>query len=153
MSAPAAATPEFSAGGVVLQGPGRPPGVERCVVIVPTRRAADGQKVLALPKGHPDPGETPLDGALREVREEAGVVAELIEELGDVRYFYMRSGRRIAKVVRFFLMRATAGDIADHDHEVEHAEWVPLQEAIATLSYAGEREMVRRALSRTQPNG
>ncbi|MCW3015371.1 MAG: hydrolase [Solirubrobacterales bacterium] len=147
--------PEFSAGGVVLE---RDPWTDappplRCVVIVPTRRAADGQRVLALPKGHPDPGESALDGALREVREEAGVDAELIAELGDVHYFYMRGGQRIAKVVRFFLMKATGGDIADHDHEVEAARWVSLEEAAATLSYAGEREMVRKALLHTQPNG
>lgn len=149
-----AAEPEFSAGGVVLAPrDGAPPGPPRCVVIVPTRRAADGNKVLALPKGHPDPGETALDGALREVREEAGVEAELVAELGDVRYFYMRQGRRIAKVVRFFLLRATAGDIADHDHEVEAARWVTLEEAAATLTYAGEREMVRKALSHLQANG
>jgi len=44
---------EFSAGGVVIN--------ERreAIVIVPTRRAADGSKVLALPKGHPDGDETP----------------------------------------------------------------------------------------------
>lgn len=144
------AEPEFSAGGVVLAPDRETP---HCVVIVPTRRAADGSKVLALPKGHPDPGESALDGALREVREEAGVTAEVVTELGDVRYFYMRQGRRIAKVVRFFLMRATGGDIADHDHEVEAARWVTLEEAAATLSYAGEREMVRKALLHLQPNG
>jgi 8-oxo-dGTP pyrophosphatase MutT (NUDIX family) len=148
------AEPEFSAGGVVLPpDDGDPAGAPRCVVIVPTRRAADGSKVLALPKGHPDPGESALDGALREVREEAGVEAELVAELGDVRYFYMRGGRRIAKVVRFFLLRATSGDIADHDHEVEAARWVTLEEAATTLSYAGEREMVRKALSHLQSNG
>lgn len=146
---------EFSAGGVVLPPPGvAADGPEpRCVVIVPTRRAADGRRVLALPKGHPDPGESALDGALREVREEAGLVAELVEELGEVRYFYMREGRRIAKVVRFFLMRATGGDIADHDHEVQDARWVTLQDAADTLTYAGERDMVRKALLRLQPNG
>ncbi len=146
---------EFSAGGVVLPPHGvAPDGPDpHCVVIVPTRRAADGRSVLALPKGHPDPGESALDGALREVREEAGLVAELVEELGEVRYFYMRGGRRIAKVVRFFLLRATSGDIADHDHEVQDARWVTLQDAAGTLTYAGERAMVRKALLRLQPNG
>jgi 8-oxo-dGTP pyrophosphatase MutT (NUDIX family) len=147
------AVPEFSAGGVVLELEPRADAPTRCVVIVPTRRAADGQKVLALPKGHPDPGESPLDGALREVREEAGIDAELIIELGDVKYFYMRGGRRIAKVVRFFLLQATGGDVTDHDHEVEAAHWVPLEEAATTLSYPGEREMVRKALLHTQPKG
>ena len=59
---------EFSAGGVVVRD-------GQCVVIVPTRLAANGAKVLALPKGHPEEGESPSEAALREVREEAGVVA------------------------------------------------------------------------------
>jgi len=133
---------EFSAGGVVVNDAGE------VVVIVPTRRAADGSKVLALPKGHPDGSETAAEAALREVREETGVVAELVESLGKVRYSYQRDGRRIAKVVEFFLLRYVEGDLADHDHEVQEACWVSAEQAEQTLSYAGERDMVRRALSR-----
>jgi 8-oxo-dGTP pyrophosphatase MutT (NUDIX family) len=136
---------EFSAGGVVFND------AHEVVVIVPTRRAADGSRVLALPKGHPDGAESPAEAALREVREEAGVEAEVVESLGDVRYWYQRGGRRIAKVVEFYLLRYVSGDVADHDHEVEDARWVPAAEAVATLSYAGERDMVRRAMSRLQP--
>src|ERR1700749_4309276 len=77
---------ERSAGGVVVRG-------DETIVIVPTRRGAQGQKVLALPKGHVDPGETPDQTALREVREETGVEAEMVEKLVDVRYFYQRSGK------------------------------------------------------------
>jgi len=120
------------------------------IVIVPTRRAADGSKVLALPKGHPDGDESPLQAALREVREEAGVDAEVVDSLGEVRYWYQRGGRRIAKVVEFFLLNYVSGDVADHDHEVEQARWVAAEEAVATLTYAGERDMVRRALSQAQ---
>jgi 8-oxo-dGTP pyrophosphatase MutT (NUDIX family) len=120
------------------------------VVIVPTRRAADGSKVLALPKGHPDGDESPLQAALREVREEAGVDAEMVDSLGEVRYWYQRGGRRIAKVVEFFLLNYVSGDLGDHDHEVEQARWVPAEEAVQTLTYAGERDMVRRALSQVQ---
>jgi 8-oxo-dGTP pyrophosphatase MutT (NUDIX family) len=121
-----------------------------CVVIVPTRPAADGSKVLALPKGHPEEGESPVDAALREVREEAGVVARLIEPLGDVRYWYTREARRIAKVVSFFLLDYVSGEVDDHDLEVEHARWMPLEQAARELTYAGEREMAARALSRTR---
>ena len=123
------------------------------VVIVPTRRAASGAKVLALPKGHVDPGETPVQAATREVREEAGVDADLVEELGQVRYWYQRSGMKIAKVVTFFLFEYRSGDIDDHDAEVEDARWVPLAEAARTLTYGGERDMAARALSRTASDG
>jgi 8-oxo-dGTP pyrophosphatase MutT (NUDIX family) len=119
-----------------------------CVVIVPTRPAADGSKVLALPKGHPEEGESPVDAALREVREEAGVDARLVEPLGDVRYWYTRDGRRIAKVVSFFLLEYLGGEVEDHDFEVEQARWMALEDAARELSYAGEREMAARALSR-----
>jgi 8-oxo-dGTP pyrophosphatase MutT (NUDIX family) len=119
---------------------------DEVVVIVPTRRAANGRPVLALPKGHVDPGESPAEAAQREVREEAGVEAELVSELGDVRYWYQRGGRKIAKVVTFFLFHYRAGDIADHDAEVEEARWIPLAEAARALTYKGEREMVERAL-------
>ncbi|HEX8157745.1 MAG TPA: NUDIX domain-containing protein [Solirubrobacteraceae bacterium] len=133
---------EFSAGGVVLND------AEEIVVIVPTRRASDGSRVLALPKGHPDGRESPAEAALREVREEAGVDAEVVDSLGEVRYWYQRDGRRIAKVVEFFRLRYVSGDVDDHDHEVEHARWLPASEAAKTLTYAGERDMVREALSR-----
>jgi len=133
---------EFSAGGVVIND------AHEVIVIVPTRRAADGSKVLALPKGHPDGSESAVQAALREVREETGVVAELVEGLGKVRYWYQRDGRRISKVVEFFLLRYVEGDLADHDHEVEDARWLPAEEAARTLSYAGERDMVKRVMSR-----
>lgn len=123
---------------------------EETIVIVPKRRAASGRTVLALPKGHVDPGETPAQAALREVREEAGVEAELVEKLGDVRYWYQRDGQRIAKVVTFYLFDYRSGDVADHDAEVEEARWLPLDEALAQLSYRGEREMVQRALERVR---
>jgi 8-oxo-dGTP pyrophosphatase MutT (NUDIX family) len=132
---------EFSAGGVVVRG-------DEVVVIVPTRRAANGAKVLALPKGHVDPGETPIQAAAREVREEAGVEADARGELGTVRYWYMRGGKRIAKQVDFYLFEYRNGDVEDHDHEVEQARWMPLEEATRALTYEGERAMAARALSR-----
>lgn len=134
---------EFSAGGVVLRDDH---GAE-VLVIVPKRRAADGSRVLGLPKGHVEPGETPEQAATREVREEGGVEAELVEQIGDVRYWYRRSGRSIRKRVIFYLFRYSSGDVADHDDEVEDARWLDLGEATRALSYPGEREMAARVSS------
>ena len=118
------------------------------IVIVPVKRSAAGARVLGLPKGHPDGDETPEQAATREVAEETGVRADLVEELGDVEYLYERRGRRIHKVVRFFLFDYRAGDLGDHDHEIEEARWMPLADAARELTYEGEREIVNRALSR-----
>lgn len=117
------------------------------VVIVPVKRAADGRQVLGLPKGHLDGDETPEEAARREVSEETGVTAELVEALGDVRYRYERHGRSVAKTVRFYLFDYVSGSIEDHDHEIEEARWMPLEQAARELTYTGEREMVQRALS------
>ena len=121
---------------------------DEVVVIVPVKRAADGRRVVGLPKGHLDGDETPEDAARREVAEETGVQAELVSELGDVHYRYERKGRRVAKVVRFYLFRYLSGDVADHDHEIEEARWISLEQALEELTYPGEKEMVERALSR-----
>ena len=130
---------EFSAGGVVVRRmEGRP-----FVGVVRVRDA-----ILALPKGHPNGDESAAAAARREVREETGVEAELVEKLGDIRYWYARGGRRVMKVVSFFLFRYRSGDVADHDHEVEEALWIPLEEAPERLAYEGEREMAVSALSR-----
>jgi 8-oxo-dGTP pyrophosphatase MutT (NUDIX family) len=132
---------EFSAGGVVVRG-------DEVAVIVPKKLSPEGRRVLALPKGHPDEGETMEEAATREVREETGLEAELIEKLGDVEYWYQRKGRRILKKVTFYLFEYRSGSVEDHDDEIEEARWMPLEQAARELSFPGEREMVKRALSR-----
>jgi 8-oxo-dGTP pyrophosphatase MutT (NUDIX family) len=132
---------EFSSGGVVVRD-------AEVAVIVPTRRAHGGQRVLGLPKGHPEPGESSWEGAAREVREEAGVVGESLGSLGYVEYRYERSGKTRRKRVEFFLIAYAEGSLDDHDHEVVEARWMPLAEAAEQLTYSGEREMVGRAITR-----
>jgi 8-oxo-dGTP pyrophosphatase MutT (NUDIX family) len=132
---------ELSAGGVVVRD-------DQVAAIVPVKRSPRGNRVLGLPKGHIDGNETPEEAATREVREETGIDAELVEKLGEVRYWYQRQGRRIFKRVLFFLFSYRSGDLADHDAEIEEARWMPLEEAVQALTYEGEREMVARALSR-----
>ncbi len=128
---------EFSAGGVVVRG-------DDVAVIVPR-----GQRgAIALPKGHPDEGETPEQAAAREVREETGITAEVVDKLGEIQYWFQRKGRATNKTVAFFLFEFRSGSIEDHDDEVDDVRWIPLAEARTALSYEGEREMLERALAR-----
>ncbi|MGI9104254.1 MAG: NUDIX hydrolase [Terriglobales bacterium] len=145
---------EFSAGGVVVR---RMQGAWRIAVIEPqvSRSSSALQRkgeVLALPKGNVDKGEKPEQTALREVREETGIEAEMVAKLHDIKYFYIRSwagGERVFKVVSFYLMLYRSGRIGriseDMRREVRHASWLPFEEALKRLSYRGEREVVKLA--------
>ena len=134
---------EFSACGVVVR---RLRGEWRLAAIRPGGK----DKVWALPKGLIAPGESAADAALREVTEETGLEARLVEKLGDVRYVYTWEGERVFKVVSFFLLRYSRGRLgnlpAAFRHEVAEARWLPLKDAPRLLSYKGEREMAQRAL-------
>ena len=87
---------------------------------------------------------------VKKVREETGLEAETVERLGDVKYWYVRGGERVMKIVAFFLFRYRSGSVENHDHEVEEALWIPLDEAPARLAYKGEREMAAAAISRVE---
>ena len=109
--------------------------------------------MLALPKGLVDAGEKPLETALREVYEETGVTADLVTKLGDSKYVYTRTwgdGRRVFKIVSFYLMRYRSGRInaiaPEMRIEVARARWVRLEDAPRLLAYSGEKQMARRAL-------
>jgi mutator protein MutT len=138
--------------------PASPPRVVRCVGAVihdPTgrllliRRGHDPHRGLwSLPGGRIEAGESPEQAVVREVREETGLEAELVERLGDVKYWYVRGGERVMKIVAFFLFRYRSGSVENHDHEVEEALWIPLDEAPRRLAYKGEREMAEAAISR-----
>jgi 8-oxo-dGTP diphosphatase len=135
---------EFSAGGLVVRKMrGRP--------YLATVLVKDGS-VHALPKGNIEQGEKGAETAVREVREETGLEAELIEKLGDVKYWYVRKwsdGERVFKVVSFFLLRYRGGSLRDYQRsEVDGAEWIPLADAPEVLAYTGERDMAKLALSK-----
>jgi 8-oxo-dGTP pyrophosphatase MutT (NUDIX family) len=102
-----------------------------------------------LPKGAIDKGEQPEVAALREVREEAGIQAELVGPLETIEYWYASRERdqmvRFHKFVHFYLMRYLSGDTADHDHEVNEARWVEIDRTLEMLAFESERKVVEKA--------
>lgn len=150
---------EVSAGGVVLR---RIRGKWHVAAIEPNTINGDGDapppkpkpkpRVLALPKGAVDKGETSVEAAEREIREETGLEAELVGKLSEIRYFYVRSwgGReRVSKSVTFFLFRYRGGRLGqiapEMRIEVRRCMWLPLFRAHDMLTYKGEREVIRLA--------
>jgi 8-oxo-dGTP pyrophosphatase MutT (NUDIX family) len=131
---------EVSAGGVVYR-----PGEHGLEVILASRRTRRGELAWGLAKGGIEEGEDPEAAAVREVREETGLTAQIEADLGDTKYFYVWDDVRIRKTVHFFLMRHTGGDTEDRDDEMEEVRWFPLERAIKRAAYRGERDMLQRA--------
>lgn len=102
-----------------------------------------------LPKGLVDKGESTEDAALREVREEAGIETEIMTRIDKVEYWYFwkENGQRIRyhKFVYFYLLRYKAGDVRDHDHEVNDARWVDIDDAIEMLAFDNEKKIMEKA--------
>lgn len=132
---------QISAGGAAF----RRSGDELEVAVVAVNPSGRWQ----LPKGIVDDGETPEQAAVREVREEAGVEAEIVELVEKVEYWYFGTNKgervRFHKFVYFYLMKYVAGDVADHDHEVVEARWVKIDEAIKMLAFKSEKETIEKA--------
>jgi 8-oxo-dGTP pyrophosphatase MutT (NUDIX family) len=130
-----------SAGGIVIRH--TPGGPE---LLLGRRWRDRDAPTWSLPKGTPDRDETPEETAVREVTEETGLQVRILGRVGDIHYRFVRDGRRIRKTVHYFLMEATGGDLADHDHEFEEVRWVPLHEAETLMSFPTERAIVARAV-------
>ena len=143
-----AARSETSAGGFVYRGVG-----DGCMVLLGgRRRPPKGRLKWGLPKGHVEPGETLAETAIREVREETGLIATPIKKLIDIKYVYVRSWgdkQRVFKIVSFYLLKYQSGNIDEIDSamriEVKRALWIPLEDAGLKLAYRGERDVIRQA--------
>ncbi|NOZ29519.1 MAG: NUDIX hydrolase [Chloroflexi bacterium] len=136
---------QLSAGGVVCR---RSPEGEIEVALIATK----GGERWGLPKGLVEKGESLEETALREVREETGLEAEIVDRLEPIEYWYWweEEGEKVCyhKKVYFFLMCHRGGDVSRHDFEVDDVRWFPIDEAIERASHRTERQVLRQVKDR-----
>lgn len=131
-----------SAGGLVFED--RPEG--RWVVLI-SRRSAAGALQWTLPKGGLEPGESRETAAVREVREETGLAAEITDQLGTIDYWFVWRPDKVRyhKWVHYYLMRHLGGEPHPRDDEAEDVVWLPIEQAVERLTHANERALVHKA--------
>ena len=128
-----------SAGGLVVDE--RPDG--HWVVLI-AHRSAGGTLQWTLPKGRLEAGEELEEAAVREVREETGLEADVVDKLGVVDYWFVWRPDQVRyhKYVHYFLMAYRGGDMAARDDEAEEVAWLPFSEALERLTHPNERALV-----------
>jgi 8-oxo-dGTP diphosphatase len=103
-----------------------------------------------LPKGTVEKNETNETAAVREVREETGILTEVVSILDRIEYWFysLSAGNRTHhhKFVYFFLLRALSGNTSDHDNEVNESRWVEISVALKMLKFENERRILKRAI-------
>ncbi len=127
---------EFSAGGIVFNDKGQ---------VLVTQHSQNHH--WSFPKGLLDhPGQTLEESALREVKEEGGIEAEILGKVGYSKYVYSFNGEKVFKIVTYFLMRYLSGDPKDHDWEVSEANWYNPEDALKQLTFSQDKELLKKAV-------
>lgn len=130
---------------------------EQSYGVVPLRRSNTFWEVLLVqhasakywgfPKGHLEKGESPQQTAERELREETGLTIQrlLSESPYQEHYFFRKEQQLISKAVAYFPAEVT-GELQLQYKEISAAQWVPIEEACASLTYETDRAVCRQAL-------
>ncbi|MBI3342167.1 NUDIX domain-containing protein [Candidatus Curtissbacteria bacterium] len=130
----------FSAGGIVVKE-------DRGPKVLVTQHS--GHHGWDFPKGHIEKGETSEQAAIREVEEETGVRAEIIEKIDQSKYFYIEDWdpkrEKVFKTVTFFLMKYLGEGKATTAEEVSAIVWLDPSEVERKLTFKGSREVWRKA--------
>nr|WP_245992302.1 NUDIX hydrolase [Corynebacterium choanae] len=142
---------ETSAGGLVLSGlaeavgPNGEVNMDKIYVALIGRLDRRGRLLWSMPKGHVENNDSLRATAEREVWEETGLTATIIDTLGVIDYWFVSGGKRIHKTVHHHLLRYVDGDFNDEDPEVTEVGWFPASQLAEKLTYADERYLAHRA--------
>ena len=134
---------EVSAGGFVISKS------DPTLVALMARFNRGGKLEWCIPKGHLEQDETSEQAAIREVFEETGLEAQIIQHLGEVNYQFIQDGSKISKTVHVYLMQQTGGELSfdkDPHKEASELEWVQVSELLARLSHGNEKRIAKVAI-------
>lgn len=133
---------ETSAGGIVYKKDGD------TVVWLITQHSQ--HKGWGFPKGligDTHKNESMNIAALREVGEEGGITAKIVNDNPvKVEYKYRFEDFLVDKTVYYYLMEYVEGDPANHDWEVSEAKFVNKHEVGETLSFKADKEAFEKIL-------
>lgn len=134
---------EFSSGGVVYKDKKDEP---LWLITKSAVSALYPKTVWRLPKGWIDEGETTEETALREVGEEGGVEAKIIQKIETVKYFFTTPDKgKVLKFVTFYLMEWKKDLPQGFDGETSEIAWLPFDQAVKRLAYSGEKQILKKA--------
>jgi 8-oxo-dGTP pyrophosphatase MutT (NUDIX family) len=134
---------EVSSGGFVISKS------DPNLVALMARFNRGGKLEWCIPKGHLEQDETSEQAAIREVFEETGLEAQIIQHLGEVNYQFIQDGAKISKTVHVYLMQQTGGELSfdkDPHKEASELEWVQVSELLARLSHGNEKRIAKLAI-------
>ncbi|MFM1994606.1 MAG: hypothetical protein RLZZ610_123 [Actinomycetota bacterium] len=134
---------EVSAGGFVISKS------DPNLVALMARFNRGGKLEWCIPKGHLEQGETKEQAAVREVFEETGLEAEILESLGEVSYQFIQDGAKVSKTVHVYLMQQVGGELSfdkDPHKEASELEWVQASQLLTRLSHGNEKRIAKIAV-------
>ena len=85
---------------------------------------------FSFPKGHLDPGDTIESAAIREVKEETGIKAEIIKALPKISYKNSNNGEDI--IINMFLMTPVEGELS-LEEDGDELLWADFDDAVEKL--------------------
>jgi len=129
-----------AAGGVVWRNSARTNGDAKVEIAIIHRPRYDD---WSIPKGKLAPGESEIEGAVREVFEETGFRIRLGRPLGHVRYMKATGDGERPKIVRYWAMQAESGCFTPN-REVDELRWVSFNEAQELLTHEHDLDVLQR---------
>lgn len=135
---------EFSAGGIVFK---KVDGKILWLIVQPEGGGHWSKDRFQFPKGLIEEGEKASQTAKREVAEETGVRAEIVQKADDLRiFFFDEEKNRVQKTISLFLMEfRKEGERQEDEEKIKEIFWLPFEKALEKLTFDTEKKALKKA--------